>query len=101
MFHCSWSLIEGGMGMGNLPYEQRQEKYRNAVLKVLYDHRGRQVPAREISNDLCDAEIFLSPREVVSLIHQDPELERKLNIEFRRSGSWCAMLYSLKNGYDE
>jgi len=84
------------MNTANITYEVRRERLRMSVLKVLYSNRGKQLRAREISNDLCDEKIYLSPSEIVSLIHQDSQLERKLTIEFKRSAGWYGLVYGLK-----
>jgi len=81
-----------------LTIAQRQQKLRNIILDVLL-HKS-SATAREISYELQVHDVWKSPREITGLINGDPQLKRRVDVEYRNYRGWGRLTFSLKRTYN-
>ena len=84
--------------MTGLTVALRQEKLRNIILDILY-HKDRAT-AREIAFDLQVHDVWKSPREIASVILQDPRLKKHVDINWQYFGGWQRLTFSLRRDYN-
>lgn len=84
--------------MPNLTVALHQERLRNLVLEVL-QHKDR-VTSRELAFELQAHDIWKTPREVASIILDDPLLKKHVDMNWQYFGGWQRLTFSFRRDYN-